>query len=161
MATQEMIDAKQIQLLHIAKVQLCLDDDNYRAIISGRTKGKKQSSKDLTYFEADTVINYMVRLGFKIKSKYISREETAKRRLRRSGRCTGNVFCLATHDQLAMINALAGKIQWRVKDGFFLWMKKYIKIDRIRTDDEACAVIEGLKGLLDHQIDGDGQCNNG
>jgi hypothetical protein len=55
-----------------------------------------------------------------------------------------------------MINALAGKIRWRVEDGFQRWMKKYIKIDQIRTDDEACKVIEGLKGMLINQ---DGDCD--
>jgi hypothetical protein len=58
--------------------------------------------------------------------------------------------------QLNMINALAGKIRWRVEDGFQRWMKKYIKIDQIRTDDEACMVIEGLKGMLINQ---DGDCD--
>lgn len=145
------IDPKQLQLIHIARKQLGLADDTYRAIISGRTNGEKESSKDLTYHEADAVINYMVRLGFKIKSKYVSKEVAAKRSQRRRGKVAGNLFILASFDQLKMVNALAGKIRWRFEDGYERWRKKYMKIDRIRTDDEACAVIEGLKGMLANQ----------
>ncbi|MDD4355816.1 MAG: regulatory protein GemA [Smithellaceae bacterium] len=149
------IEAKQIQLIHIARAQLGLTDETYRAIIAGRSGGKKESSRELTYAEADAVINYMIRLGFKIKSKYVAREKAVKRAWR-SGQRPNNVFCIATTYQLNMINALAGKIRWRVEDGFQRWMKKYIKIDQIRTDDEACKVIEGLKGMLINQ---DGDCD--
>ena len=148
---QGKIDAKQIQLIHIAKAQLMLDDASYRAIISGHTLGKKTSSTDLTYAEADAVINYMIRQGFRIKQKYVGREQAAKRAQRRKGRAAGNLFILASQEQLNMINALAGKIRWRFEDGFQRWMQKYIRIDMVRTDDEACKVIEGLKGMLINQ----------
>jgi len=146
----QKIDAKQKQLIHIAQAQLGLDDESYRAIIAGRTEGKKTSSRDLTYDEATAVIDYMVKQGFKIKEKFTGRERDTKRRWR-SGKRPANVYCLASHDQLKMINALAGQIQWRAENGFQRWMKKYIKIDRITTDLEASDVIEGLKGLLDNQ----------
>lgn len=154
------IDAKQIKLIHIAKSQLGLDDENYRAIISGQTQGKKTSSIELTYAEADAVINYMIRQGFRIKEKYVSGEQASKRSYRYQGKSrravttSGNLYCLASHDQLKMVNALAGQIQWRVEDGFHRWMKKYIKIDRIKTEEEASAVIEGLKGMLENQVQG-------
>ncbi len=150
------IDPKQIRIIHIAKKQLCLSDANYRAIIAGRSQGKKESSRELTYQEADAVINYMVHLGFRIKAKYVAREQAAKHALLRKGRAAGNLFILASQEQLNMINALAGKIRWRFEDGFQRWMKKYIKIDMVRTDDEACKVIEGLKGMLVNQ---DGTCD--
>jgi phage gp16-like protein len=149
------IESKQIQLIHIARAQLGLTDEDYRAIISGRSEGKKESSSDLTYHEADAVINYMIRLGFKIKPKYVAREKAVKHAWK-SGQRPANVFCLATQAQLNMINALAGKIQWRYADGYDRWRRKYIKIDQIRTDDEAMMVIEGLKGMLQNQ---DGDCD--
>lgn len=169
MAFPKMIDAKQIQLIHIAQTQLCLSDDNYRSIIAAQTKGKKHSSKDLTYFEADAVINYFVKtLGFKIKSNYIRTAGAARRAYwhpanarRSSGQTPSNVFVLPSRDQLEMINTLAGKITWKVEDGFQRWLKKYIKTDRIKTADQASRTIEGLKGLLAHQIGGDDQCSNG
>ena len=156
-ASSMRIEKKQIQLIHIAQAQLFLSDDNYRSIIAAQTKGQKHSSKDLTYLEADAVINYFVKtLGFKIKSKYVAREKTTKRW--RSGKRPANVYCLASRDQLEMVNALAGKIVWKVEDGFRRWMKKYIKIDSIKTEDEASDVIEGLKGMLANQ---EWKANNG
>lgn len=151
----QKIDPKQVQLIHIARAQLGLTEENYRAIIAGRTQGKKDSSADLTYNEADAVINYMIRQGFRIKPKYVAREKAVKRAWR-SGQRPANVFCLATQAQLNMINALAGKIHWRYADGYDRWRRKYIKIDQIKTDDEACRVIEGLKGMLINQ---DGDCD--
>lgn len=148
---KDAIDPKQIQLIHIAQAQLGLSDEKYRAIIAGRTNGKKESSRDLSYAEATAVIDYMIRQGFRITSKYVSREQAAKRAQRRKGKVAGNLVILASFDQLKMINALAAKIQWRFSDGFQRWMKKYMKIDRIKTEDEASAVIEGLKGMLINQ----------
>lgn len=155
----QMIDAKQKQLIHIAKTQLGLDEEHYRAIIAGRTKGKKTSSADLTYFEADAVINFFVSLGFKIKSNYIRTSGAARRQHwqhANARRSTGqqrphNLVVLPSSDQIKMINALAGQVAWREKGGFHLWMKKYFKIDMVKTDSEASAIIEGLKGMLNNQ----------
>lgn len=154
------IDAKQIQLLHIAKSQCGLDDTMYREIIAAHTKGKKTSSKDLTYFEADGIINYFVKkLGFKIQSNYIRTAGAARRQhwqyanARRASaqQRPNNLYVLPSADQIKMINALAGQVAWKVKGGFHLWMKKYYKSDMVKTDKEASVVIEGLKKLLDHQ----------
>ena len=153
-----MIEPKQIQLIHIARAQLGLDEDNYRTIIQARTKNKKHSSKDLTYFEADGLINYFKTLGFKIQSNYIRTSGAARRArwqpandCRKNKGAGGNVFVLPTPDQLAMIEALKSKVAWRAEDGFNLWQKKYLKIDRIKSLEDAQRVIEGLKGLVAHQ----------
>lgn len=149
-----MIEPKQNQLIHIAKAQLFLSEDKYRSIIEGQNKRGKTSSADLTYFEADAVINYFIKtLGFKIKEKYTAKERAAKKYSMRRWRAgkPSNIYCLATHDQLNMISALATQIKWRVEDGFHRWMKRYMRIERIKTDDEACKVIEGLKGMLANQ----------
>jgi hypothetical protein len=155
----QMIDPKQIQIIHIGKAQLSLDDEAYRAIIAGQTKGKKTSSKYLTYFEADAVINYFVKLGFKIQSNYIRTAGAARRqrwadvyaRRKSVQQRPENVIFLASRGQMDMIDALASKISWKFEDGFFRWMKKYMKIDRVITGKQAEAVIEGLKKMLDHQ----------
>lgn len=148
----QRIDPKQIQLIHIAQAQLGLDDVAYRAIIAGRTGGKKESSRDLTYAEADAVINYMVTQGFVIKRKYVTRERGAWRR-KRFRHLPADVILLPTIDQMEMIEALAKKITWRYQDGYERWRRKYMKIDRIITAQQASDVIEGLKGMLDNQED--------
>jgi len=153
-----MIESKQIQLIHIQKAQLGLSEEDYRTIILAQTKNKKDSSKTLTYFEADALITYCSKtLGAKIKSNYIRTSGAARRGRwqtandRRSTRQNpGNVFVLPTRDQLNMIDALAGKIVWRVEGGFQLWMKKYLKIDRVKSLEDGQRVIEGLKKMLQH-----------
>lgn len=156
------IDAKQIQLIHIARAQLGLSEDDYRTIILAQTKNKKDSSKELTYFEADGLIKYFKMLGFKIKSNAARRARRQPANDRKRARpLPGNVIVLPTRDQMDMIEVLAGKIAWRVEDGFKLWMRKYLKIERIKTVEDAQRVIEGLKGMLQHQSKGTPTWKNG
>jgi len=152
------IEPKQIQLLHIQKALLGLSEDEYRAAIMGRTKGKKSSSTAMTYFEADALITHFSKLGAKIESNYIRTSGAARRDRwrqakdrRRSGPKPANVVCLASPDQLEMVDVLVKKIAWQFADGYERWRRRYMKIDRIVTAEQASDVIEGLKGLLDHQ----------
>ncbi|MHB8772980.1 MAG: phage protein GemA/Gp16 family protein [Syntrophales bacterium] len=135
----KMIEPIQIQLIHIA------------------TNGRKSSSKELTYFEADGLINYFKTLGFKIQSNYIKTSGAARRArwgyansARAAKKAAGNVVSLPSPGQMEMIAALRAKIPWRVEDGYRRWMEKYMRIERISTAAQAERVIEGLKGLLKH-----------
>ena len=153
-----MIEPVQIRLIHIAKAQLSLSEDEYRQIIGAQTKMKKWSSKDLTYFEADGLINYFKTLGFKIQSSYI-RTSGAARRSRwqpsnargRARQNAANVVLMPSRDQMEMIDVLKKKITWRFEDGYQRWLQKYMRIARIVTADQASNTIEGLKKLLKHQ----------
>lgn len=153
-----MIEPVQIRLIHIAKAQLSLSEDEYRQIIGAQTKMKKWSSKDLTYFEADGLINYFKTLGFKIRSNYIRTSGAARRSRwqpanarRRARQNAENVVLMPSRDQMEMIDVLKKKISWRVEDGYQRWLRRYMKIERILTADQASKAIEGLKGLLRHQ----------
>lgn len=55
---------KRIQLVHVAKHQLGLTDDNYRAILS---QWKVESSKDMTLFQLGQLLDYLKVLGFRGK----------------------------------------------------------------------------------------------
>lgn len=59
--------AKDMQLIHIAKKDLAMDDDTYRALLL-RVTGKS-SSKDLNDSERDALLKEFKRLGFKVKVK--------------------------------------------------------------------------------------------
>jgi len=153
-----MIEPIQIQLIHIAKAQLGLSREEYEAAIAGWTNGKKHSSKNLTYVEADGLIDYFKRLGFEIRSNYIRTSGAARRvrwqpaNARRAVRKNaGNVVTMPSPDQLSMIAALVKKVPWRFEDGYRRWLAKYMKTERIVTAAQAEKVIEGLKGLLKHQ----------
>ncbi len=58
---------KLIQLIHIAKSQLRVDDESYRLILN-RTAGKN-SCKSCTVPELMLVLDHFEKIGFKIKTK--------------------------------------------------------------------------------------------
>ena len=56
-----------IRLIHVAKRDLSMDDDTYRAIL--QRIGKKASSADLTIPELEKVLEHLKRSGFKVRAK--------------------------------------------------------------------------------------------
>ena len=58
---------KLIQLIHVGKNKLGLDDDLYREVLQSTTG--KSSSKDLTIGQLEAVLDRMKQLGFDIESK--------------------------------------------------------------------------------------------
>jgi len=71
-------DPKQrlIQLIHIGKSQLQLDDDTYRNILKQLTQ--KDSTKQLTVPQLNRVTAHLQGLGFKIQSKSNPKQVAAK-----------------------------------------------------------------------------------
>ncbi len=57
------LNNKYLAKIHIAKKELSLDDDSYRAVIARACNGKS-SAKDLTLKEAGTLIEEFKRLGW-------------------------------------------------------------------------------------------------
>ncbi|MDP1980497.1 gp16 family protein [Undibacterium sp.] len=64
----EQLRKAELAQIHIAKVQLAMADDTYRALLK-RVAGK-ESSKDLTWQERKTLLDEFKRLGFKNKPKH-------------------------------------------------------------------------------------------
>lgn len=64
---------QMIKLIHIAKKQLCLCDDDYRALLEG-TVGKL-SCADMSLFELESVMRVMRQLGFRIRKLYVKKDE--------------------------------------------------------------------------------------
>lgn len=56
-----------IRLIHVAKRELALDDDSYRAIL--QRIGKQASAADLSVPALNQVLEYLKRNGFKVRSK--------------------------------------------------------------------------------------------
>ena len=69
MAAWEKYNTKrQISLIHVAKNQLGISDENYRQILSGfvlANGSKATSSKELSYDQCEALIHIFKRLGFK------------------------------------------------------------------------------------------------
>ncbi len=58
---------KLIQLIHIGKTQLGLDDELYREVLESCTG--KTSSKEMTILQLESVLDRMKQLGFQVESK--------------------------------------------------------------------------------------------
>ena len=61
----KMNKGRFIKLIHIAKAQLALCDEDYRAIVE--SVSGKTSCSELTLFELEQVLKAMKKLGFKFK----------------------------------------------------------------------------------------------
>ncbi len=72
-----------IRLIHVAKRDLSMDDDTYRAIL--QRIGKKTSSADLTVPELEKVLEHLKRSGFKVRSKTKPSQANPSRPLAQDG----------------------------------------------------------------------------
>lgn len=140
------INPKQIQLIHVAKSKLALDDAVYREMLMRMYK--VESSKALTYEQAGSLIDHMKKMGFRIKAK------------RKCGLCgprpkrdklPDNVVLLPSREQMLMIGHLKQDIIWKFHDGYSRWLMKFFGITVIKDSITASRVIEALKGLWKSQ----------
>lgn len=121
-----------IRLIHVAKRELILDDDSYRAIL--QRIGKKASTADLTVPELEKVLEHMKRSGFKVRSKKGDRPQ-------------------ASDDQSKMIRGLwlelAGMEVVRNSSEAALgaFVKRMTKVDTLQwlSTEQASQMIEHLK----------------
>ncbi|MFZ6655642.1 gp16 family protein [Undibacterium sp. TJN19] len=58
----------ELAQIHLAKKQLAMDDDSYRAVLQRMTG--KASSKDLSWQERKSLLDEFKRLGYKVKAKH-------------------------------------------------------------------------------------------
>ncbi len=134
----QTINQVQIKLLHVAIKQLGIDDTVYRMML--RERFQVNSCKDLSYVQADSFINEMVRFGFKIHSNPKPKRPKSS-----------NVEYLPSAGEMSLINHLRKDILWRQPHGFYAWVKKMLGRDHIRTSREAGRIIEGLKNMRRQQ----------
>lgn len=130
------VDKKQLQLIHIAKTQLALDDETYRETLQYRYN--VSSAKDLTYNQASNFIGFLSEKGFKFKKKSCTLK--AKK--------ADNLIELATPAQHRLIDVLKNNIVWKYENGYELYIQKRLKINKVITKSDAFKVINALKGLL-------------
>lgn len=138
----------QIKMIHAAKRMLGLDDDTYRDMLENIAGVR--SATELDQDGVTKVIRHLSRCGFKVRHTDTRRHKGCQPRATRPA---GKVVALASAEQLDKIAALAGLIQWRSANGHELWMKKRMGITRVRTDEEAFRVTEGLKKMFEHQME--------
>ena len=112
----------------------------------------QSSTTEITYAQAEAVIDDFVAKGYPIKSK--KRRYMTRKRPFTGGhkKPNGKTIALVSPAELSKIDAVAGLISWRVENGMEKWMKKRFKISKVKTSRDAFVVIEGLKGMFENQM---------
>ena len=77
--------SKIIQLIHIAKSQIGLSDEDYRAVLESTSK--KSSCSEMSVFELNEVLKAMKELGFKENQIFTTMEMRMKCGIGKCGRC--------------------------------------------------------------------------
>jgi len=135
-ATSAKITKKQIALLHVAKRDLGLDDETYRAVLA--RYGKTGSATDLDLAGFNHVMRYFTACGF--------RSTWTKRTY-------GNRPTMATPSQIDLIRSLwkqcAGNDDPE-DTGLNRWLEKYHHVSALRMVDKAktTKVIHALKEMV-------------
>jgi phage gp16-like protein len=112
--TADQLRKSELAQIHIAKVQLGLDDDAYRAILTQVTG--KTSSKDLTWQGRKALLDHFKKIGFKVKSKPAGRTKP-----------------VVVKDRAALISKIEAQLAeagrpWAYADGM---AKRICKVDKI------------------------------
>ena len=132
------LSRKQVAIIHVAKNQLKLDDEGYRAIL--RHIGGVESSKDLDPIGFELVMQYMIALGF--KSDF-------------SKTFYGHRPGMATPAQINLIRKLWGEFTERAGTDLTLgkWLSRTFKVSALRfvTSDQAPKIITALKAMKARQ----------
>jgi hypothetical protein len=135
MKTGNKPSSRQLALVHVAKKQLGLSEEEYREIL--KSHGGVESAKFLDDWGVDRVLRFFHTLGFKEKRRVPKRDLTI----------------LASKSQHGLIYGLMKDLGWSQErlNGF---------VDRMTAKDypeeltkrEASMVIEGLKAMRDRNI---------
>ena len=174
MTDNRKIESVQIKLIHIAKTNLKISNEDYRALLikfsptSWDMDPEKPSCKAMTYAEASALIDHLRKKGFKIVKKPTSEAKQrnpydwkwSKKGQRSTKQSAPNIVTLPSTDQIGMIEDMILQCRWRLSDGFVRWLSKYLnrKLEDgkpwrvlIHTSREAQYVIEAMKGMLKRQ----------
>ncbi|MBI5550723.1 MAG: DUF1018 domain-containing protein [Desulfobacterales bacterium] len=137
----------QRQLIGIACGQLGIDKQVKADML--RERYGKESTCDITRFQADEFLRELRGKGFRVVPK---KSGGGVKRPRRQAipREAGKVTAIVSQKELEKMAAVAALIPWRLENGLALWMKKRIGVEKIRTAMDAYKVIEGLKKMFEN-----------
>lgn len=129
------ISAKQIQIIHVAKAKLGLDDESYRTIL-GQVAGVT-SSRDLKRAGFRAVMEYFAKLGFAPSGE--------------PGHGFGERAAMASPKQVELIRALWREFKGEAADDFSLgrWLERSFHRSSVRFlgYDQAHKAIGALKKM--------------
>jgi len=133
------INNLQKTLIHIGISDLGISDEDYRMMIEQRF-GVRTCTK-LQYAQASTFIDELKKKGFRIRKKRIRKPGIQEKKIQ------SNVIFLPSRQQMGLIEHLRQDVHWRVHDGYFRWIEKFLGRAHIKNGKEAQKVIEALKAM--------------
>ena len=135
------VSKQQIALLHVAKKELSLQDEDYRSILL--LYGGVESSKHITLEGFERVMEHFERLGF--KSTAAQKQPTRQTQYRAPERDANGAPYPA---QLKMIQSLYEQLGWPEPERQRGFCQRVIKKPWPQTRGEANKIFEGLKAIL-------------
>jgi hypothetical protein len=136
-----MISTAQLAVVHVAKKELRLRDEEYRALL--KAECGVESSKDLDPAKFDRLMKRFEKLGFTSTAK----ERNRARRVRKPAG-------LITPDQQALIATLYGEMGWTDQTRQMGFNKRCCRKSFPQTRSDAIKIIEGLKAMIARRMDG-------
>ena len=136
------ITKSQIKAIHVALAHHGIPDKEYRERL--HTDFGAKSCKDLTRRQASELLR---RLGLPLKRPPGAGTPRAPRPRKARAPTQPGVTRLPSPLQRRLIDQIAGEIRWRVPNGYALWLKGNMGLERISTAAQAARVIEGLKAI--------------
>lgn len=135
------IRKRELAQIHIAKQQLCIDDDTYRAMLW--TVARVKSAGELDFAGRQNVLDHLKSKGFKV----------------RPAKNVKNTRPLASDEQSKKIRALwidlhaAGAVRDPSEKALAAYVKRMAKVSALQwlSSSQASAVIESLKAWLDRK----------
>jgi len=139
------INNTQKKLIHIGIAELGLTDEVYRDMLQEQF-GVNTCLK-LNYEQASRLIDDLKKKGFKIRTRRAARSANAPYQRPKAK----NVAYLPSPQQMHVIEHLRKDVRWKVYDGFYLWIEKFLGKKHITNTREAQKVIEALKAIRKRQ----------
>jgi hypothetical protein len=135
-----MISRNEIALIHVAKSQLGLTDDEYRDLL--RSTCNVESSKELTHRDCNRLMLRFKDLGFKLKVKGPDQVQQTKKHAEET-----NPSALPTPAHFGKIHGLYKELGWE-KERQIGFNKRVIKQPWPQNRAEANKIIEALKSMV-------------
>lgn len=141
-----MIDNAKVALIHVAKSQLQLDDDDYRALL--KAEGGVESSRDLDAAGFDRLMRRFEKLGF------VSSAKRLRRQSRRHGYRAGTITpqqqekIASLYEDLVRASAAAGQPGFHTMAARMAFNERQCRKSFPQTVGEGMKVIEGQKKYL-------------
>ena len=131
-----------IRLLHVAKRDLRMSDDDYRAVLTRASEGAHSSAKDMDVVALEKAISHLKRCGFKVRTKGKSKPSIPKP----SRPLAGDPESRKIRALWLMLHEL-GAVNNPSEAALAAYVKRVARVDALQWIDgkQALALIESLK----------------